>query len=299
MPHDNGAFWTCSTWFIFPQCSSELNSNMHQQWNGILFVIKAARKLDNFLPGQLSHSSLIWKWELFEVCCLAGPKLWLSSANHRKNGTLTFPIAAHVWTGVCVIKESCAIATDQCPASTRITFEAFLNHIYFRLQNLKFTYAEINCKLMGERCDHLTKKVARPLELGTNVFSISSLFPVAPIFAFSLNYFLLFSFIGPDFNPSLYRLKKFGKKQRIKDSTTTCFSSTGVCKSMHRLSVILGQQIMAVGVNQVVTPHDEQPLCVAARRKRTTHRIVFLQTLPMVTRLWRAPQLTQTATFRA
>lgn len=121
MPHDNGAFWTCSAWFIFPQCSSEMNSNMHQQWNGILFVIKAGRKLDNFLPGQLSHSSLIWKWELFEVCCLAGPKLYLSSANHRKNGTLTFPIAAHVWTGARVIKEGCAIPADQCPVSTRIT----------------------------------------------------------------------------------------------------------------------------------------------------------------------------------
>lgn len=120
MPHDNGAFWTCSTWFIFPQCSSEMNSNMHQQWNGILFVIKAGRKLDNFLPGQLSHSSLIWKWELFEVCCLAGPKLYLSSANHRKNGTLTFPIAAHVWTGARVIKEGCAIPADQCHVS-RIT----------------------------------------------------------------------------------------------------------------------------------------------------------------------------------
>lgn len=68
---------------FFHNAPQKMNSNMHQQWNGTLFVIKAGRKLDNFLPGQLSHSTLIWKWDLFEVCCLAGPKLWLSSANHR------------------------------------------------------------------------------------------------------------------------------------------------------------------------------------------------------------------------
>lgn len=44
---------------------------------------------------------------------------------------------------------------------------------------------------------------------------------------------LLFSFICLDINPSLYTLNKYGKKQRIKDTTTTCFFA-GVCNSQQK-----------------------------------------------------------------
>lgn len=123
MPHYNRFKHSGYAWL--DHFSTMLFRNEQQlpgQWNRIPFVIKPGRKWDNFLPGQLSHSSLIWKWELFEVAVLPVQNDTFHQPIIGKYGNLTFPIAAYVWTGVRIIREGCVIPTDQSPVSTRVTF---------------------------------------------------------------------------------------------------------------------------------------------------------------------------------